>query len=180
MSIPPIRQNSSAYLLLFAISLRSCILFIKAYREEDHSAGVSPHMTDGEQVFNINAVGASSIDEGFAFVMGAGSAILNVSSMSALYAPCRPGTQADLQARTRRCGCMQRAAAQKHGSQRAEDRHGLHRLQEFRNLISLPHGSQMRIKDILVVPFLQAPSTRPWARTRTWNPLPSQFPHSTL
>ncbi len=52
-----------------------------------HAAGVSPHMADGEKIFKINAVGTINIDEEFAEVMGAGSCILNVSSMSAYMMP---------------------------------------------------------------------------------------------
>ena len=48
-----------------------------------HAAGVSPHMTSGENIMAINAVGTINIDEAFAAVMGEGSVILNVSSMSA-------------------------------------------------------------------------------------------------
>lgn len=52
-----------------------------------HAAGVSPHMADGEKIFAINAVGTINIDEEFAEVMGEGSCILNVSSMSAYMLP---------------------------------------------------------------------------------------------
>lgn len=52
-----------------------------------HAAGVSPHMADGEKIFAINAVGTINIDEEFAAVMGEGSCILNVSSMSAYMLP---------------------------------------------------------------------------------------------
>ena len=52
-----------------------------------HAAGVSPHMTDGEQIFAINAIGTIYVDQAFAEVMGAGSCILNVSSMSAYMLP---------------------------------------------------------------------------------------------
>ena len=52
-----------------------------------HAAGVSPHMTDGEQIFAINAIGTIHVDQAFAEVMGAGSCILNVSSMSAYMLP---------------------------------------------------------------------------------------------
>ena len=52
-----------------------------------HSAGVSPHMTDGEQIFNINALGTIYIDEAFGAVMGSGSVILNVASMAAYMFP---------------------------------------------------------------------------------------------
>ncbi len=52
-----------------------------------HAAGVSPHMADGEIIFAINAVGTIHVDEAFAAVMGPGSVILNVSSMSAYMLP---------------------------------------------------------------------------------------------
>lgn len=52
-----------------------------------HAAGVSPHMTSAESIFSINAVGTINVDEAFAPVMGAGSVILNVSSMSAYMVP---------------------------------------------------------------------------------------------
>lgn len=52
-----------------------------------HAAGVSPHMADAEKIFTINAVGTINIDETFAEVMGEGSVILNVSSMSAYMLP---------------------------------------------------------------------------------------------
>lgn len=52
-----------------------------------HVAGISPHMADGEKIFAINAVGTINIDEEFAEIMGEGSCILNVSSMSAYMLP---------------------------------------------------------------------------------------------
>lgn len=52
-----------------------------------HSAGVSPNMADGEKIFAINAGGTININEEFAEVMGEGSCILNVSSMSAYMLP---------------------------------------------------------------------------------------------
>lgn len=52
-----------------------------------HSAGVSPHMASAENIFKINAEGTINIDEEFAEVMGSGSCILNVSSMSAYMLP---------------------------------------------------------------------------------------------
>ena len=48
-----------------------------------HAAGVSPHMTNGEEIFAINAVGTVNVNEEFAEVMSAGSVILNVASMAA-------------------------------------------------------------------------------------------------
>nr|WP_312578723.1 SDR family oxidoreductase [Sedimentibacter sp.] len=52
-----------------------------------HAAGISPHMADGDKIFAINAVGTINIDEEFVEVMGEGSCILNVSSMSAYMLP---------------------------------------------------------------------------------------------
>ncbi len=52
-----------------------------------HAAGVSPHMTSGEQIFAINAVGTINVDEVFAPLMTEGGVILNVSSMSAYLLP---------------------------------------------------------------------------------------------
>ena len=52
-----------------------------------HAAGVSPHMTNAEAIFKINAVGTVNADEAFASVMESGSCILNVSSMSAYMLP---------------------------------------------------------------------------------------------
>lgn len=52
-----------------------------------HAAGVSPHMASAENIFTINAIGTINIDEEFAEVMGEGSCILNVSSMSAYMLP---------------------------------------------------------------------------------------------
>ena len=52
-----------------------------------HAAGVSPHMTDGEQIFNINALGTIYIDEAFGEAMDRGSVILNVASMAAYMFP---------------------------------------------------------------------------------------------
>ena len=52
-----------------------------------HAAGVSPHMTNGEAIFRINAVGTINVDEAFGEVMGQGGVILNVASMSAYMLP---------------------------------------------------------------------------------------------
>ncbi len=52
-----------------------------------HAAGVSPHMSDGEKIFDINALGTIHMDEEFANIMKEGSCILNVSSMSAYMMP---------------------------------------------------------------------------------------------
>ncbi len=52
-----------------------------------HAAGVSPHMADAEKIFHINAVATIYINEVFTEVMGAGSCILNVSSMSGYMLP---------------------------------------------------------------------------------------------
>ena len=48
-----------------------------------HAAGVSPHMTDAQKIFEINAIGTMNMDEEFVKIMPEGSCILNVSSMSA-------------------------------------------------------------------------------------------------
>lgn len=47
-----------------------------------HSAGVSPHMADGEKIFAINAIGTINVDEIFAPLMNEGGCILNVASMA--------------------------------------------------------------------------------------------------
>lgn len=52
-----------------------------------HAAGVSPHMADALKIFKINAVGTININEAFGAVMGEGSCILNVSSMSGYMVP---------------------------------------------------------------------------------------------
>lgn len=52
-----------------------------------HAAGVSPHMSDGEKIFDINALGTIHMDEEFSNIMKEGSCILNVSSMSAYMMP---------------------------------------------------------------------------------------------
>lgn len=52
-----------------------------------HAAGVSPKMTDPASIFTINAVGTLNINEEMSAVMGAGSCILNVASMSAYMLP---------------------------------------------------------------------------------------------
>ena len=52
-----------------------------------HSAGVSPHMTDANKIFEINAVGTININEEFVDAMGEGSAILNVASMASYMLP---------------------------------------------------------------------------------------------
>lgn len=52
-----------------------------------HAAGVSPHMADPQKIFQINALGTIHIDEAFGAVMGEGSCILNVSSMSGYMLP---------------------------------------------------------------------------------------------
>ena len=52
-----------------------------------HAAGVSPHMTDAQKIFEINAIGTMNMDEEFVKIMPEGSCILNVSSMSAYMLP---------------------------------------------------------------------------------------------
>lgn len=52
-----------------------------------HAAGMSPHMGNGEIIFDVNAVGTIYMNEEFAKAMPSGSCILNVSSMSAYMVP---------------------------------------------------------------------------------------------
>lgn len=52
-----------------------------------HAAGVSPHMTNAEKIFEINAGGTVIINEEFAKVMTDGGCILNVASMAAYMLP---------------------------------------------------------------------------------------------
>lgn len=73
---------------------RESVKALAAYAREQgrvktviHAAGVSPHMASAEMIFTINAVGTINIVEEFAEVMGEGSCILNVSSMSAYMLP---------------------------------------------------------------------------------------------
>ena len=51
-----------------------------------HAAGVSPHMTDAQSIWDINAGGTVNVDEQFAAVMD-GGVILNVSSMAGYMLP---------------------------------------------------------------------------------------------
>lgn len=51
-----------------------------------HAAGVSPHMSDPQTIWNINAGGTVNVDERFAAVMD-GGVILNVSSMAGYMLP---------------------------------------------------------------------------------------------
>lgn len=52
-----------------------------------HSAGMSPHMGDALTIMKVNALGTITINEAFYDVMEEGSAIVDVSSMSAYMAP---------------------------------------------------------------------------------------------
>lgn len=52
-----------------------------------HCAGLSPHMGDARLIMQGNALGTVNIDEVFYEIMGEGSCILNVSSMSAYLTP---------------------------------------------------------------------------------------------
>jgi NAD(P)-dependent dehydrogenase (short-subunit alcohol dehydrogenase family) len=52
-----------------------------------HAAGLSPKQGDAETVFIIDAMGTIYMNEEFSKVMGAGSCILDVSSMSAYMTP---------------------------------------------------------------------------------------------
>lgn len=52
-----------------------------------HAAGLSPHMGDAAKIMTTNALGTIYINTEFAKVMGEGSCILDVSSMSAYLTP---------------------------------------------------------------------------------------------
>ena len=52
-----------------------------------NAAGVSPRMTDGKKIFAINGAGPIHMTEVFAPIMGQGSCILHVASMSAYMVP---------------------------------------------------------------------------------------------
>lgn len=52
-----------------------------------HAAGMSPHMGDAEKIVETNAIGTIYINTEFAKVLGEGSCILDVSSMSAYLTP---------------------------------------------------------------------------------------------
>lgn len=52
-----------------------------------HCAGLSPHMGDAGLIMQGNALGTVNIDEAFYEIMGEGSCIINVSSMSAYLTP---------------------------------------------------------------------------------------------
>ena len=52
-----------------------------------HAAGVSPHMTNAQQIWDINACGTVNVDEKFAAVMDEGGVILNVASMAGYMLP---------------------------------------------------------------------------------------------
>lgn len=52
-----------------------------------HAAGMSPHMGDAETIMATNALGTIYINTEFSKVMGKGSCILDVSSMSAYLTP---------------------------------------------------------------------------------------------
>lgn len=52
-----------------------------------HAAGLSPHMGDARTILNVNAIGTININEAFFEVMGNGSCIINVSSMSGYMLP---------------------------------------------------------------------------------------------
>lgn len=52
-----------------------------------HAAGMSPHMGDAEKIMQTNAIGTIYMNTEFAKVMGEGSCILDVSSMSAYLTP---------------------------------------------------------------------------------------------
>ncbi|WP_315108898.1 SDR family oxidoreductase [Clostridium intestinale] len=52
-----------------------------------HAAGMSPHMGDARKIVEANALGTININEAFYEVMGEGSCIIDVSSMSAYLTP---------------------------------------------------------------------------------------------
>ena len=52
-----------------------------------HAAGMSPHMGDAEAILSTNAVGTIHMNTAFYKIMGEGSCILDVSSMSAYLTP---------------------------------------------------------------------------------------------
>lgn len=52
-----------------------------------NAAGVSPRMTDGKKIFAINGAGPIHVTEVFAPIMGHGSCILHIASMSAYMVP---------------------------------------------------------------------------------------------
>lgn len=52
-----------------------------------NAAGMSPHMGNGEEIFSANAMGTIYMNEIFAKVMGKGSCIIDISSMSAYMTP---------------------------------------------------------------------------------------------
>lgn len=52
-----------------------------------HAAGVSPRLAAATEIFTTNAVGTMNVNEQFATVMGEGSALLNVASMSGYMLP---------------------------------------------------------------------------------------------
>jgi len=52
-----------------------------------NAAGMSPHMSNGSTIFRVNAVGTIHVNEVFAEYMGAGSTIIDISSMSAYMLP---------------------------------------------------------------------------------------------
>lgn len=52
-----------------------------------HAAGMSPRMGSGEVIFTVNAMSTIYVNEEFSKVMGPGSCILNVASMSAYMFP---------------------------------------------------------------------------------------------
>lgn len=52
-----------------------------------NAAGMSPHMGDAATIMKTNALGTINVNTEFAKVMGQGTCILDVSSMSAYFAP---------------------------------------------------------------------------------------------
>lgn len=52
-----------------------------------HAAGMSPHMGDARTIMEVNALGTININEAFFKVMGEGSCLIDVSSMSGYMVP---------------------------------------------------------------------------------------------
>jgi len=52
-----------------------------------HAAGLSPHMGDAKTIMEVNALGTIHVNEAFYEVMGSGSCVIDVSSMSGYLLP---------------------------------------------------------------------------------------------
>ena len=89
-----------------------------------HAAGISPHMASGEEIFRINAIGTINIDTAFLKVMGPGSCILNVASMSAYMLPAAQTPTALYQVAMKDANAFMAGAAQMLGNIPEEKRSG--------------------------------------------------------